>query len=81
MQIASLMHIVAKQQLKQQGSAPELEDLAAAIRVCVKCPLCESRTKAVPGDGPSQAMLARIDGWIASPPGADWDGAWRFERK
>jgi len=36
---------------------------------------------AVPGDGPSKAMLARIDGWIAAPPGPDWDGAWRFEKK
>lgn len=69
MQIASLMHIVAKQQLKQQGSAPELEDLAAAIRVCVKCPLCASRTKAVPGDGPAHAKVMLI----GEAPGRDED--------
>ena len=30
-----------------------LEELAEQIRVCTLCPLCESRTLAVPGDGPS----------------------------
>lgn len=35
----------------------------------------------VAGDGPSATMLSRIDAWLATPPGPDWDGAWRFERK
>lgn len=35
----------------------------------------------VPGDGPSLAMLARIAQFEASPPPADWDGAWRMESK
>jgi adenylate cyclase len=34
----------------------------------------------VPGDGPSKAMLARIDRLQTNPP-ADWDGAWRMEHK
>lgn len=35
----------------------------------------------VPGDGPSLALLARIDRLAADPPPADWDGAWRMEHK
>ena len=34
--------------------------------------------QAVPGDGPSTALLARLDGF--APP-ADWDGAWHLESK
>jgi adenylate cyclase len=34
-----------------------------------------------PGDGPSLALLARIDRLTADPPPADWDGAWRMEHK
>jgi DNA polymerase len=37
-----------------------LEELAAQIRVCVKCPLCESRTLAVPGDGKPSAKVMII---------------------
>jgi class 3 adenylate cyclase len=33
-----------------------------------------------PGDGPSLALLARIDQLAANPP-ADWDGAWQMEHK
>jgi adenylate cyclase len=29
-----------------------------------------------PADGPSMALLQRIDGLQASPPPSDWDGAW-----
>jgi class 3 adenylate cyclase len=32
-------------------------------------------------DGPSLAMLKRIDGFVAVPPGVDWDGAWHLEQK
>ena len=35
----------------------------------------------VPGDGPSTALLERIDGFQANPPQADWDGAWRLDQK
>jgi adenylate cyclase len=31
---------------------------------------------AVPADGPSMALLKRIDGMQANPPPLDWDGAW-----
>jgi class 3 adenylate cyclase len=37
--------------------------------------------EAVPGDGPSVALLARIDGFAANPPVNDWDGAWRLDHK
>ncbi|HWP45445.1 MAG TPA: uracil-DNA glycosylase [Blastocatellia bacterium] len=40
--------------------AARLEDLAAQIRVCVKCPLHESRTVAVPGEGKPSARLMII---------------------
>ena len=40
--------------------AGRLEELAAQIRVCVKCPLCESRTIAVPGDGKPSAKVMII---------------------
>lgn len=37
--------------------------------------------ESVPGDGPSQAMLARIAQFAIAPPAADWDGAWRMDSK
>lgn len=37
--------------------------------------------EAVPGDGPSMALLERIDGFQANPPPADWDGAWHLDQK
>ncbi|HJQ26684.1 MAG TPA: uracil-DNA glycosylase [Blastocatellia bacterium] len=40
--------------------ARRLEELAAQIRVCVKCPLHASRTNAVPGDGRPTAKLMII---------------------
>ena len=40
--------------------ARRLEELAAQIRVCVKCPLHASRTIAVPGDGRPTAKLMII---------------------
>src|SRR5262249_16539436 len=55
--------------MKKSKKALRLEELAEQICVCTKCPLHESRTKAVPGDGkPSaKAML------IAEGPGRDED--------
>jgi len=35
----------------------------------------------VPTDGPSLALLSRIDHLQGHPPGADWDGSWRLENK
>src|SRR5262249_10266929 len=37
--------------------------------------------KTVPGDGPSLAMMARIDAFRANPPPENWDGAWRADHK
>lgn len=37
--------------------------------------------KALPGDGPSLALLARMDGFSQNPPAEDWDGSWRLEQK
>lgn len=37
--------------------------------------------EAVPGDGPSRTLLARIAQFETHPPDADWDGAWRLEQK
>jgi len=37
--------------------------------------------EAVPGDGPSRTLLARIAQFETDPPAADWDGAWRLEQK
>ncbi len=36
--------------------------------------------EAVPGDGPSLALLRRIAAFKADPPSSDWDGAWRIEK-
>jgi uracil-DNA glycosylase len=46
-----------------------LEELAAEIRVCVKCPLHASRTQAVPGDGRPTARLMIV----GEAPGKDED--------
>jgi uracil-DNA glycosylase len=46
-----------------------LEELAAQIRVCTKCPLWESRTLAVPGDGRIDAKVMII----AEAPGREED--------
>lgn len=37
--------------------------------------------EAVPGDGPSRTLLARIAQFETDPPDADWNGAWRLEQK
>ncbi|HKP85550.1 MAG TPA: uracil-DNA glycosylase [Blastocatellia bacterium] len=49
--------------------ARRLEELAEVIRVCVKCPLHESRKIAVPGDGRPGAKLMMI----GEAPGKDED--------
>ncbi len=40
--------------------ATTVEELAAEIRVCVKCPLHSSRTNAVPGEGPAGARVVVV---------------------
>ena len=37
--------------------------------------------EASPGDGPSLAMLARIDQLAQKPPAESWDGSWQLETK
>jgi adenylate cyclase len=37
--------------------------------------------EAVPGDGPSLALLSRIDQLAESLPPEDWDGVWQMEHK
>jgi len=34
----------------------------------------------MPGDGPSTALIRRIDGLKADPPSPDWDGSWQLEK-
>jgi uracil-DNA glycosylase len=40
--------------------APSLDVLADLVRVCTRCQLCEGRTHAVPGEGPSDARLVVV---------------------
>ncbi len=49
--------------------AHRLGELAEQIRVCTRCPLCASRTLAVPGDGPPSAKFMII----GEAPGRDED--------
>lgn len=37
--------------------------------------------EAVPGDGPSIAMAARVENFRVNPPAADWDGSWQLDQK
>jgi len=46
--------------LAKSKKARRLDELAAQIRVCTRCPLCESRTLAVPGDGKYTARVMII---------------------
>ena len=46
--------------LRQSSASGVLERLAAQIRVCTRCPLCQSRTLAVPGEGRSNAPVMVI---------------------
>jgi class 3 adenylate cyclase len=39
-----------------------------------------SSLEAIPGDGPSIALVNRIEGLKANPPPKDWDGSWHVEK-
>jgi adenylate cyclase len=41
----------------------------------------DAALEAVPSDGPSLAMIARIESFAQNPPTADWGGAWQLEHK
>jgi uracil-DNA glycosylase len=56
--------------MAKSKSARRLEELAAQIRVCTKCPLWQSRTLAVPGDGPTARAKVMI---IGEAPGREED--------
>ncbi len=60
------------------GSRVASDDSLAAVReevlVCTKCPLAETRTKAVPGDGVADHPLVMV---IGEGPGADEDAQGR----
>jgi uracil-DNA glycosylase len=55
--------------LAKAAKAGKLEALAAQIRVCTKCPLCQSRTLAVPGEGMASARVMLI----GEAPGSEED--------
>jgi adenylate cyclase len=44
-------------------------------------PAFTAALEAVPHDGPSLALIARIEAFKLAAPPDDWDGAWRLERK
>jgi uracil-DNA glycosylase family 4 len=52
-----------------KNAARRLKQLASQIRVCTKCPLCQSRTIAVPGEGDPDAEFMII----GEGPGKDED--------
>jgi class 3 adenylate cyclase len=41
----------------------------------------EAALAAIPGDGPSETFIRRIDKLKLAPPGDGWDGSWHLERK
>ena len=36
--------------------------------------------EAMPADGPSMALIERIERLKADPPSGDWDGSWQIEK-
>ncbi|HKY04913.1 MAG TPA: uracil-DNA glycosylase [Blastocatellia bacterium] len=55
--------------MTKSGKTKRLAELAEQIKVCIKCPLHESRTLAVPGDGKLGAKVMIV----AEAPGKDED--------
>jgi class 3 adenylate cyclase len=45
------------------------------------CRAFKAALEAVPGDGPSMALVGRIDHFHANPPADDWDGSWHLDQK
>jgi class 3 adenylate cyclase len=45
------------------------------------CRAFKAGLEAVPSDGPSMALLQRVENFQANPPPTDWDGAWRLDQK
>jgi adenylate cyclase len=40
----------------------------------------DASLEAIPGDGPSVALLKRVESLKANPPSQDWDGSWHIEK-
>ena len=40
----------------------------------------DASLEAMPGDGPSMALLKRIEGFKAKPPPQEWEGSWHIEK-
>jgi DNA polymerase len=62
---------------EERASAEELERVAAEVRVCPKCELARTRTKAVPGEGPPKARVMLIGegpGWHEDQQGRPFVG-------
>src|SRR3712207_1482587 len=74
MQVASLFArswFYRGRAMAKSKKARRLDELAAQIRVCTRCPLHESRTQAVPGDGKYAARVMII----GEAPGREEDEA------
>src|SRR2546430_2340470 len=60
--------------LQQAGS---LDAIAALVRACTKCRLCDGRRNAVPGEGREDARLVVVGevpaGWRTRPDAPSWD--------
>ncbi len=58
------------------------EGLAAyrARDVAVARDAFKAALQIVPDDGPSNAMIVRIDGFGTNPPGETWDGSWQLDK-
>ncbi|NNN18226.1 MAG: uracil-DNA glycosylase [Acidimicrobiaceae bacterium] len=57
--------------LEEQSKLHRMELIASEIATCRRCPLCESRKNAVPGDGDSGAKLVIV---------GEGPGAWEDEQ-
>jgi class 3 adenylate cyclase len=59
-----------------------LEGLAAyrAQRWDVALRALNDSLGAIPDDGPSMALVKRVEGLKANPPSRDWDGAWHIDK-
>jgi adenylate cyclase len=59
-----------------------LEGLAAyrACRWDTALVALNAAIEATPGDGPSMALLSRVENLQVNPPSQDWDGSWHIEK-
>jgi hypothetical protein len=40
----------------------------------------DAALETMPGDGPSMALLSRVESLKANPPSQDWDTSWHIEK-